>query len=766
MAKKFVKVKGKKYYVNWGKLDLSEKEIADISEIEGLETLISLKRLNLSDNQIEEIKGLETLTNLKILELGSNAIFEITGLERLINLESLDLSGNRIEEIEGLEHLAKLRELNLRKNPIRVSERRLLMMSEQEIVKYCQEKLKMDFVTVKGKKYYVIDGTFNLSDLKITDIAEIKGLDQLIHIQRLILRNNKITEIKGLEHLTNLHKLCLGGNLIVEINGLDHLTNLQKLYLNLNQIEEIKGLENLTNLQKLDLSYNQITKVEGMEQLTQLQELCLGRNHIEALKGLESLTNLKVLKLSNNQIKEIKGLESLTNLKVLKLGNNQIKEIKGLDNLTSLKVLDLRENQIEEIKGLEHLLTELKELDLSENPIRVSEQHLLMMSTQGVVKYLQEKAGIRKVYDVEHILQEMKRELEFSLFPMSKILGRFFDQWLDDFNIEHQLIQFSKFIDCQYQEITTPLELLDFIDDYYTVALLWPCHYSKAAYLSREYRVLSCFGSNPIGLGRDEIWGAVSSGEAQMTELWEPYSCLLDFDHRTLEIIENMTFRKKLVSNWVEKTTRMYERINRTRTYLGPSGASRGLEPRVKFLERYILGDRIAFYGKLRKYMAKELKVSLKSFSTLESSYSDFWKEWMKHEIYFESNYAWSMESAEEKMQNDPLCWLESDYYDFLAKAIIEILEEILKRLEMDYSEEEKLHLCHYFWLYFDEWTYNSFRRCVYYSKKYQKVSDHIGQIIYKNKSRDGYGIIKLFGETQRYKRGFEEILEFLKKTL
>ena len=67
----------KKYYdydESGLRLDLNSLAIADIKEIEGLETLSNLKILNLRNNLITEIKDLESLSNLKILDLRDNPI--------------------------------------------------------------------------------------------------------------------------------------------------------------------------------------------------------------------------------------------------------------------------------------------------------------------------------------------------------------------------------------------------------------------------------------------------------------------------------------------------------------------------------------------------------------------------------------------------------------------------------------------------------------------------------------------------------------------
>ncbi|MFX1519483.1 MAG: hypothetical protein ACFFCD_06150 [Promethearchaeota archaeon] len=99
MTEEFVTVKGTEYYVDTnGKLNLRKKEITDISEIKGLETLTTIQTLDLYGNQIAEIKGLENLTKLWMLEL--------------------------------------------KDNPIEENERYLRNKNVQDVVKYCQEKAR------------------------------------------------------------------------------------------------------------------------------------------------------------------------------------------------------------------------------------------------------------------------------------------------------------------------------------------------------------------------------------------------------------------------------------------------------------------------------------------------------------------------------------------------------------------------------------------------------------------------------------------------
>lgn len=97
--------------------------------------------------------------------------------------------------------------------------------------------MAQDFVTVRGKNYYVKKGKLEIRFKKLADISEINGLEQLTNLQELVLDHNKIKEIKGLHALTQLRKLDLRFNEITEIKDLSHLSNLKELLLKGNPIQ-------------------------------------------------------------------------------------------------------------------------------------------------------------------------------------------------------------------------------------------------------------------------------------------------------------------------------------------------------------------------------------------------------------------------------------------------------------------------------------------------------------------------------------------------
>lgn len=117
----------------------------------------------------------------------------------------------------------------------------------------------------------------NLSDSKISDTLELKGL---INLTKLNLSFNNITDIIGINYLKNLNILFLDNNQISEISGIKKLNKLTKLILGSNKISDISELKYLTNLNELYLFGNQISDVSTIKELKKLTRLNLTHNKI------------------------------------------------------------------------------------------------------------------------------------------------------------------------------------------------------------------------------------------------------------------------------------------------------------------------------------------------------------------------------------------------------------------------------------------------------------------------------------------------------
>lgn len=92
-----------------------------LTKIKNLDGLTNLRELKLHGD-IKKMEGLDTLVNLEKLDLSNCSIEKIENLENLRNLSELDLSGNNIKKIEGLDTLPSLSLLDLGSNDIPLKE--------------------------------------------------------------------------------------------------------------------------------------------------------------------------------------------------------------------------------------------------------------------------------------------------------------------------------------------------------------------------------------------------------------------------------------------------------------------------------------------------------------------------------------------------------------------------------------------------------------------------------------------------------------------
>ncbi|MHA2086881.1 MAG: leucine-rich repeat domain-containing protein, partial [Promethearchaeota archaeon] len=190
---------------------------------------------------------------------------------------------------------------------------------------------------------------------------------------------NKIKEINGLENLNNLIMIDLSHNEIINAKPLENLPLLK--------FKELKGNPGIKptktqppstrvvqnpyqtaqlkrSITRRDLGYRKVVENELLEKRMKFVQFHNMRFRIVKLKygGLK----LSIVDRGVTNISDIIGLNLLTDLEELDLSQNRIKEISGLETLTNLRVLRLSSNYISEIKGLENLES-LEELYLDGN---------------------------------------------------------------------------------------------------------------------------------------------------------------------------------------------------------------------------------------------------------------------------------------------------------------------------------------------------------------------------------------------------------------
>jgi len=361
-----------------GILDLSNKNLEDLSILRSFNDLYKCKVLKLNYNHLTKIENIDIFKNLEELNLGHNKISKIENLNKLRKLKKLLLYTNEIRIIEGLSGLKNLQELNLGYNKIDEIQRlealknlKVLILDNNNIVKItnCESLISIQ--------------TINLDE---NPIQEIKSIGELPNLTTLRIHNNclPLTILNALEMerttpvVPDIEKVkAIARNEFVQIRDkIIFAYNLEfgreGLGLNLNfcELESIRSIENLSNikgLKVLDLWTKKINKIEGLDELKDLESLSLGNNEITKIEGLDSLKKLKSLTLDKNKITMIENLGNLVSLKYLSLRENQISTISGLTPLEDLEILDLESNKIQDLKEIESL-KKITKLNFSDNP--------------------------------------------------------------------------------------------------------------------------------------------------------------------------------------------------------------------------------------------------------------------------------------------------------------------------------------------------------------------------------------------------------------
>ena len=106
---------GLEHLVNITELDLTQNQVTDLSPIASLTKLTSLE---LAQNDITDISPLTSLTNLTFLRIQDNLVTDISPLAGLTKLTELNLWLNEISDISPLAALTDLAKINLTKNKI------------------------------------------------------------------------------------------------------------------------------------------------------------------------------------------------------------------------------------------------------------------------------------------------------------------------------------------------------------------------------------------------------------------------------------------------------------------------------------------------------------------------------------------------------------------------------------------------------------------------------------------------------------------------
>ena len=300
--------------------------------------------------------GWTTTEEVVSLSCGDRGIEFLGGVESLINLNQLDLSDNQLLDAHPLQMLNELTQLNLNGNS---------QLQAQQVRSILQNNLRLTHIGV---------GHIAMGDLSWLPPVGPMGEYDLVELD--ISYTGQFFDLGPLNQYPNLQVLKAAGNQIEFPTALDELRQLSVLDLSDNQLIDVFPLQLLNELTQLNLSGNSQLQAEQVRSIIQNNQglTHIGVSHIAMgdlswLPPVGPLGEYDLIDLDisyTGQLFDLGPLSQYPNLQVLKMAGNQIEYPSTFEVLTQLSVLDLSDNQLMDVYPLQ-VLNELTQLNLSGN---------------------------------------------------------------------------------------------------------------------------------------------------------------------------------------------------------------------------------------------------------------------------------------------------------------------------------------------------------------------------------------------------------------
>ena len=427
-------------------LDLSGNSLAILNAemFVGLEN--SLMELKLGQNKITNIGNVPLkLSQLRRLDLSHNNVVDIpkNAFEGIENLMYLNLSHNHhLAPMPStiINSLTKLQIFDLSNVGLRTVQAELFSKSPS-----------LRTISLKNNKIVELaDGTFNnlvnltTVDLSYNNIMTIKPgtFINAMNIRFLSLKGNQLSAFKGeiFNTGTGLEELDISENQLSYLfpNSFRIHPRLRRLVASQNKFNFFPAsmIAGLQFLEFIDLSNNQLKTVEELDfaRLPRLRQLILSHNSLESISEMafHNSSQLQYLDLSMNKLERLgeRTFEGLARIEVMNLDHNQLSELPDtlfersrlqmLENIilsnnkfetAPLKSLqrqyffvssvDLSHNKIREIPSDDSIMVNIKNLDLSYNPLNEESVNNILSEPKTVRELNLAGTGIKQITSLE-----------------------------------------------------------------------------------------------------------------------------------------------------------------------------------------------------------------------------------------------------------------------------------------------------------------------------------------------------------------------------
>ncbi|GMR36734.1 hypothetical protein PMAYCL1PPCAC_06929 [Pristionchus mayeri] len=364
------------------RLDGNKLSKLDVAPLTALKD--SLEELSLSYNHLSSLPSLllQSMTSLKVLDLSKNRIDSVSASWRIGNLEKLYLAANRLSSLSSppfFAHSPSLSLLDLSSNLIHSlspSAFSTLLSIDTLFLQHNQLKMIPREALIAQTSLHTL-----ILDSNLIETLPTQSTAPWPRLSRLFLSSNRISSIddRSFSSSFSLRYLDLSKNRIPTIKSHTfELLRLSTLLLSHNDLKQLHPmwLAHISDMRRLDLSHNSLRLLPSrcLFNVSSLDHLLLSHNQLEHLESdaLYEVRRIGHLDLSHNRLKlfSCSIFTSLPRVDVLDLSHNALSSVELSCLKSSLHRLSLSHNQLQTVE--EDLLEgahSLSSLSLSHNQL-------------------------------------------------------------------------------------------------------------------------------------------------------------------------------------------------------------------------------------------------------------------------------------------------------------------------------------------------------------------------------------------------------------
>ncbi|MCB0196253.1 MAG: NACHT domain-containing protein [Anaerolineae bacterium] len=220
-----------------------------VSSLVGFEYLTSLCELYIYKlTKPLHITELAKLSNLKALSLHGDNVNDLSHIAHLHQLKKLDVSQTEIDNLQAIAPLVNLTELNLSGCPV----------SDMTPLTHLSRLCKLDISNTKTQDISFLEKITQIQSLNIAglSIKDLFPLDCLQKLTELIIDHTEVDDVSFITSFLELSHLGITGLRVSKLDPLLQLPNLSSLEISLSQLNLLEPIVENSSLSKITININ------------------------------------------------------------------------------------------------------------------------------------------------------------------------------------------------------------------------------------------------------------------------------------------------------------------------------------------------------------------------------------------------------------------------------------------------------------------------------------------------------------------------------